>query len=40
MFCGNLVLTPSEEQSITGDSKAAQKRKDKLLKQFEMTTVS
>ena len=36
MFCGSLVLTPAEEQSIAGDSKAAQRRKEKLLKQFEI----
>ena len=40
MFCGNLVLTPAEEQNIAGDSKAAQRRKEKLFKQFELTTVS
>ena len=39
MFCGSLVLSLAEEQSISGDSKAAQRRKEKLLKQFEVTNV-
>ncbi|XP_065912822.1 activating signal cointegrator 1-like isoform X2 [Dysidea avara] len=40
LFCGSLVLTPAEQQSIAGGSKGAQKRKEKLLKQYEVTNVN